>query len=126
AGESENDQLACILELLGMPPQKLISDSKKGNKFFNCNGYPRYCHTKVLPNGTVQIEGSRNSRGKMRGPPGSKDWSMALNGCDDQCFIDFMKRCLDWDPLTRMTPHDAMRHPWIIRRATDKSGQLPP
>src|SRR5699024_9907658 len=54
AGESENDQLACILELLGMPPQKLISDSKKGNKFFNCNGYPRYCHTKVFPNGTVQ------------------------------------------------------------------------
>ena len=115
-GENENDQLSCIIELLGMPPQKLIDVSKRAKIFFSSKGYPRYCLTKVLSDGSVLIEGSRTSRGKMRGPPGSKDWSVALKGCDDECFVDFIKKCLDWDPHTRMTPYAALRHSWLTRR----------
>lgn len=117
-GENETDQLSCIIELLGMPPAKLIDErkSKRAKIFFNSKGYPRYCYTKVLSDGSVLIEGSRTSRGKMRGPPGSKDWSTALKGCDDECFIDFIKKCLDWDPSTRMTPYAALRHSWLTRR----------
>jgi len=117
-GENETDQLSCIIELLGMPPPKLIDErkSKRAKIFFNSKGYPRYCYTKVLSDGSVLIEGSRTSRGKLRGPPGSKDWSTALKGCDDECFIDFIKKCLDWDPSTRMTPYAALRHSWLTRR----------
>uniref|UniRef100_A0A8B9T4X9 Dual specificity tyrosine phosphorylation regulated kinase 3 n=1 Tax=Anas platyrhynchos TaxID=8839 RepID=A0A8B9T4X9_ANAPL len=55
-GEDEGDQLACMMELLGMPPQKLLDQSK----------------------------------GKIRGAPGNKDWVTALKGCDDPLFIDKM------------------------------------
>jgi hypothetical protein len=51
----------------------------------------------------------RSKRGKQRGPPASKDWSQALKNCDDPMFIDFLKRCLEWDPQTRLTPAQALR-----------------
>jgi dual specificity tyrosine-phosphorylation-regulated kinase 2/3/4 len=51
----------------------------------------------------------RSKRGKPRGPPGSRDWSQALKNCDDPLFIDFLKRCLEWDPQTRITPTQALR-----------------
>ena len=33
---------------------------------------------------------------------------------DDRSFIDFVRRCLDWDPETRMSPDEALRHAWIL------------
>ncbi|KAK4336672.1 hypothetical protein RND71_043676 [Anisodus tanguticus] len=58
----------------------------------------------------------RSRRGKLRGTPGSKDWHTALKNCDDVYFIDFIERCLDWDPYLRMTPYHALRHSWLRSR----------
>uniref|UniRef100_A0A8C2HLK1 mitogen-activated protein kinase n=1 Tax=Cyprinus carpio TaxID=7962 RepID=A0A8C2HLK1_CYPCA len=84
-GEDEGDQLACVIELLGMPSQKLLDSSKRAKNF-------------------------------LRGPPGSRDWVTALKGCDDPLFLDFLKQCLEWDPSLRLTPSQALRHPWLRRR----------
>ncbi len=43
-GEDEGDQLSCIVELLGMPPQKLLEASKRAKNFISSKGYPRYTH----------------------------------------------------------------------------------
>ncbi|KAG9352897.1 hypothetical protein JZ751_017473 [Albula glossodonta] len=115
-GEDEGDQLACMMEILGMPPQKLLEQSKRAKNFINSKGHPRYCTATTLSNGTVVLNGGRSRRGKMRGPPGSKEWVTALKGCDDPTFIDFLKKCLDWDPATRMTPVQALRHSWLFKR----------
>ncbi|XP_025755454.1 dual specificity tyrosine-phosphorylation-regulated kinase 2 isoform X2 [Oreochromis niloticus] len=115
-GEDEADQLACIIELLGMPSQKLLDGSKRAKNFVSSKGYPRYCTVTTLPDGTTVLNSGRSRRGKMRGPPGSKDWSTALKGCDDAHFIDFLKQCLEWDPALRITPNHALRHPWLRRR----------
>ncbi|XP_066283915.1 dual specificity tyrosine-phosphorylation-regulated kinase 2-like [Branchiostoma lanceolatum] len=115
-GEDEGDQLACMIELQGMPPQKLLDVSKRAKNFISSKGYPRYCSVKTLSDGTTVLDGSRSRRGKWRGPPGSKDWVTALKGCDDPLFIDFLKRCLEWDPAARMTPAAALRHAWLRRK----------
>lgn len=115
-GEDEADQLACIMELLGPPPQKLLDQAKRAKNFISSKGYPRYCTVTTLPDGAVVLGAGRSRRGKLRGPPGSKDWSSALKGCDDPMFVDFLKRCLEWDPATRMTPAAALRHAWLRRR----------
>ncbi|XP_056413974.1 dual specificity tyrosine-phosphorylation-regulated kinase 3 isoform X1 [Hyla sarda] len=125
-GEDEGDQLACMMELLGAPPPKLLEQAKRAKNFVNSKGYPRYCTVTTLPNGSVVLNGSRSRRGKMRGAPGSKDWVAALKGCEDALFIDFLKGCLNWDPTARMTPSQALRHQWICKRmpkppVTDKS-----
>ncbi|XP_029969493.1 dual specificity tyrosine-phosphorylation-regulated kinase 2 [Salarias fasciatus] len=115
-GEDEADQLACIMELLGMPAQKLLDASKRAKNFVSSKGYPRYCAVTTQPDGSVALGAGRSRRGKVRGPPASKEWSAALKGCDDPLFLDFLKQCLEWDPALRMTPSQALRHPWLRRR----------
>ena len=115
-GEDEGDQLACMIELLGMPPQRVLDTSKRAKNFFSSKGYPRYCSVTTLPDGSTMLQGGRSRRGKTRGPPSSKEMPTALKGCDDALFLDFLKKCLDWDPATRMTPPQALRHAWLRRR----------
>lgn len=117
-GEDEGDQLACIIELLNMPPESLKQQAKpcRLKQFISSKGYPRYCATEILPNGRLIFLGGKSQRGKPRGPPASRTWTQALGGCDDLNFIDFVRRCLEWDPQLRMTPEMALRHPWIVRR----------
>lgn len=115
-GEDEADQLACIIELLGMPPPKLLEQSKRAKNFINSKGYPRYCTASVLPDGTTVLTGGLSRLGKTRGPPGSKELRRALKGCDDHLFLDFIQRCLEWDPEQRMSPNTALRHAWLRRR----------
>lgn len=115
-GEDEGDQLACMIEVLGMPSQGLLDQSKRAKNFINSKGQPRYCTVTTLPDGTTILNGGRSRRGKVRGPPGSKDMVKALKGCDDPLFLDFLKRCLEWEPQSRMNPSQALRHPWLRRR----------
>lgn len=64
----------------------------------------------------VFVIAGRSRRGKIRGIPGSKNLTAALKGCDDPLFLDFLKRCLDWDPSARLTPSQALRHAWLRRK----------
>lgn len=52
-----------------------------------------------------------NSRGKQR-VPGSKPLSQALKS-NDPVFLDFLSKCLEWDPTKRIKPDEAMKHPWF-------------
>ncbi|KAK2727175.1 dual specificity tyrosine-phosphorylation-regulated kinase 2-like isoform X1 [Artemia franciscana] len=142
-GEDEGDQLACMMELLDMPPARLLEGSKRSKLFVNSKGYPRYCTATTSITGQVILNGGISRRGKHRGPPGSKSLAMALKGKtnkstsssseviidgesstdplsdmseDETLFMDFINRCLDWDPQTRMTPEEALRHSWLRRR----------
>lgn len=60
-----------------------------------------------------------NSRGKIR-RPGTKSIPQALR-CHDILFIDFIEKCLRWDPRQRMRPHEALRHEWIAQVASGSS-----
>ncbi|KAL8603430.1 hypothetical protein ACOMHN_053097 [Nucella lapillus] len=77
-GEDEGDQLACIIEVLVMPPQKLLDSSKRARNFITSKGYPRYCSVATLPDGSAVLNGGRSRRGKPRGPPSSKEIAVAL------------------------------------------------
>ncbi|XP_043280440.1 dual specificity tyrosine-phosphorylation-regulated kinase 2-like [Venturia canescens] len=115
-GEDEADQLSCIIELLGMPPRKLIESADRSRHFFSSKGHPRYCKATTIASGSTVLLGGVSRRGKFRGPPGSKVLKDALKGCEDPLFLDFIKRCLQWDPERRMTPSKALRHAWLRRR----------
>ena len=86
------------------------------NNGFFFAGYPRYCTATTLPDGTTVLNGGRSRRGKPRGPPGSRELQTALKGEGDPLFLDFIRRCLEWDPATRMNPSSALKHAWLRRR----------
>ncbi|KAF9917176.1 hypothetical protein BGZ65_013002, partial [Modicella reniformis] len=52
-----------------------------------------------------------NSKGKKR-RPGSKSLAQALK-CNDPLFLDFIARCLVWDPEKRLKPREGLQHEWI-------------
>lgn len=53
-----------------------------------------------------------NTRGKIR-LPNTKPLHQILR-CNSPNFLDFIERCLDWNPMTRITPLEALMHDWII------------
>ena len=55
----------------------------------------------------------KNSRGKYRKPNG-KPLDYVI-GDEDPDFNDFVSRCLDWNPETRLTPDDALKHVWVLK-----------
>ncbi|KAH8724049.1 hypothetical protein GQ44DRAFT_709077 [Phaeosphaeriaceae sp. PMI808] len=95
-GENEQEQLACIMEIFGPPEKHLIEKSSRKKLFFDSLGKPRV---------TVSTKGRRRR-------PSSKTLQQALK-CDDEAFLDFISRCLRWDPERRMKPEEAMQHPFI-------------
>ncbi|KAH8410022.1 hypothetical protein KR009_004240, partial [Drosophila setifemur] len=95
-GENEVEQLACIMEVLGLPPKVLISVARRRRLFFDSRDAPR-CIT--------------NTKGRKR-TPGSKSLAQILH-CQDRYFIDFLQRCLEWDPAERMTPDEAAQHEFL-------------
>lgn len=104
-GENEQEQLACIMEIFGPPEKHLIEKSSRKKLFFDSLGKPRV---------TVSSKGRRRR-------PSSKTLQQALK-CDDEAFLDFIARCLRWDPERRMKPDEAMQHEFItgIRKATQQ------
>uniref|UniRef100_A0A8C9VM16 dual-specificity kinase n=1 Tax=Scleropages formosus TaxID=113540 RepID=A0A8C9VM16_SCLFO len=96
-GENEEEQLACIMEIFGVPPEDFIKTAPRRKFFFDLKGYPRHV---------------TNSKGQRR-QPNSKNLTSVLD-TSDPLFLDFIKRCLMWDPSKRMTPDEAMCHKWIL------------
>ncbi|KAI9055935.1 hypothetical protein LZ554_000870 [Drepanopeziza brunnea f. sp. 'monogermtubi'] len=95
-GENEQEQLACIMEVFGPPGKHLVDKSTRKKLFFDSMGKPRL---------TVSSKGRRRR-------PSSKSLEQVLK-CNDEVFLDFITRCLRWDPDTRMKPEEAIRHEFL-------------
>ncbi|KAI8902517.1 kinase-like domain-containing protein [Globomyces pollinis-pini] len=95
-GENEIEQLACIMEVKGLPDPVLLSHGSRTRTFFDSSGAPRTL---------------TNSKGKTR-RPGTKTLSSILR-CTDMAFLDFIEKCLIWNPAQRMKPSEALSHPFI-------------
>ncbi|KAF7195564.1 DYRK-family kinase pom1 [Pseudocercospora fuligena] len=107
-GENEQEQLACIMEIFGPPDRHLVERCTRKKLFFDSVGKPRV---------TVSSKGRRRR-------PSSKTLSQALK-TDDEAFLDFLARCLRWDPDRRMKPHDAINHPFITNQPLQQRPGIP-
>eukprot|EP00929_Paragymnodinium_shiwhaense_P024531 TRINITY_DN1505_c0_g1_i2.p1 TRINITY_DN1505_c0_g1~~TRINITY_DN1505_c0_g1_i2.p1 ORF type:complete len:753 (-),score=155.35 TRINITY_DN1505_c0_g1_i2:78-2336(-) len=96
-GENEMEQFACIMEICGLPPQRILENSTRYKMFFDSNGNPR-----LVP----------NSRGKTR-RPGGKELQAVLRTTETR-YVDFLQGCLQWHPRERFTPEDALQQEWIL------------
>ena len=99
-GESEAEQLLCIMEVRGLPPDYIIDKAFKKKHYFEGNS------PKIVA----------NSRGKRR-VPGSKSLEGMLKN-NDVKFVELLESkgylgCLDWDAERRITPDQALLHEWL-------------
>ena len=90
-GENEMEQLAYIMEIKGVPADYILELSQRRKLFFDSDNQPIIV---------------ANSRGKKR-RPATKTMKGVLK-CEDESFLEFINLCLDWDPVTRMSPLQAL------------------
>ncbi|KAF9904436.1 serine/threonine protein kinase, CMGC, dual-specificity, partial [Linnemannia zychae] len=108
-GENEQEQLTCIMEIQGVPDRYLVEKSSRKKVFFDSNGNPKL----VV-----------NSKGKKR-KPGTKTLGQVLK-CADVLFLDFISKCLIWDPEKRMKPREGLQHEWISDVKSPSRAQFSP
>ena len=95
-GESEDEQIACLMEVLGLPPKSLLKQATRAQKFFDSENCPK---------------SFMNSRGKVRKVNG-RTLESVMKGADTG-LVELVKRCLDWDPVTRIGPDEILAHSWM-------------
>ncbi|XP_062847706.1 dual specificity tyrosine-phosphorylation-regulated kinase 4-like [Trichomycterus rosablanca] len=103
-GHSEVEIMSRIMEVLGKPPTQYTSLRKE--LFFDFKGRP----LRVL-----------DRHGELR-VIGSKNLASILN-TSDELFLDFIQRCLTWDPGMRLTAQKALQHKWIQEGPKAKTRQ---
>ncbi|KAA8916158.1 hypothetical protein TRICI_001690 [Trichomonascus ciferrii] len=85
-GENEQEQIACIMEIFGVPDKALISKCTRRKLFFDSMGNPR-----------------PSSSSKRKRQPNSRTMQQELK-TNDQTLIDFISSFLSWNPKRRTTP----------------------
>lgn len=96
-GESEKEQMLLVMEVLGLPPKEILLPAERRKKFFDDD------FKCIIPQ-----EGSKHRE------PGSVSLNDVL-GSNDPDFVNFISRCLEWDPFKRLTPAEGLVHPWILK-----------
>ena len=103
-GESEFHQLLKIIEVIGKPPVEVLKKSSKCEQFFDSNMEPRKF---VNKKSEIYV-------------PVQRSLNEILN-CPSSLFVDFVARCLTWEPETRLKPLEGLEHPWIAEGLKKKS-----
>mmetsp|Transcript_8324 Transcript_8324/g.8219 ORF Transcript_8324/g.8219 Transcript_8324/m.8219 type:complete len:84 (+) Transcript_8324:1252-1503(+) len=82
-----------MMATLGTPPIKLIERAYAKSDYFDQNNHPII---KENSNGETFL-------------PSSRPLAEVFEGCDFK-FINFLERCLTWDPKNRITAEEGLLH----------------
>ncbi|ODM87194.1 Dual specificity tyrosine-phosphorylation-regulated kinase 2 [Orchesella cincta] len=95
------DQLALAMEVFGVPPPEFLKVCSRAKNFFK-DGKPYVADFR--------------SYAEYRGKAGSRNLSLVLKNCKDVHFQDFIRGCFTWDPKARLTPSQALVHPFLTNK----------
>lgn len=101
-GHSETDQLGRIMHVIGVPPIKVLNHATRVNQFFMDDG-----EAILEPDSTGMI----NKPGKLN----------LSDLVEDSELCAFLKKCLEWDPDSRFSAEDALKHPWIFKGSNQRT-----
>ena len=96
-GSNEHEQIWLFMEVIGLPPAHVLKVSSKAKAYFDKGGKP------------VQVQGWNEGK-----DPLTRALDQVLFSAPDE-LIDFVSRCLVWDPTERLRPCEALRHPFLTK-----------
>ena len=103
-GDSEMQQLLCIMEYLGVPGVDFLAKATRKKVFFEIDGRP-----KIAP----------DKKGRIR-KPGAKRLRELLKNSESS-FINLIECCFVWEPTFRITPQQALVSDWIVEGMKSKA-----
>ncbi|KAH3763320.1 Serine/threonine-protein kinase minibrain [Pelomyxa schiedti] len=106
-GRTETDQLLKIVEILGVPPFQMIEDASNLKSIFHQEG----CTYEVSKEHRSGL--SYNTLGKIIGVERhSVDPTYGITATYTH-FLDFVRKTVDYNPATRITPEQGRHHPLL-------------
>ena len=92
-GDSERSQLLLYSECLGLPSKKYINMASRNRSVLEA-----YCD--LTPRDNLEKSNQKRTlRERLK--------------CEDEIFLDLIKKCLEWDPSKRITTEEALNDKWI-------------
>lgn len=98
----EGELLERFIEYLGPVPSEILSKGKRVSKFYS---------------DSFELRPNLSKKGRQRKKPFSRSLHHFLKGTTemDQLFLHLVSRCLDYNPSKRITPKEALEHPWMLK-----------
>lgn len=114
AAKNERDLLLYHMEVCGVPPAHILDRASRTAEFFS-RAPTGYHSLRVV---------DRKGRSRI---PGSRPLASVVQ-TDDAMLLDFLAGCFEWDPARRLTPDEALAHPFLTRASTARSlvSPIPP
>ena len=94
-GRNEHELLVYIIEVIGLPPFSILTDSYKKTYYYN-----NYSNKHL-----------RDSKGRLRHPE-TRPINRVVNS-NNMSLINLITQCLEWDPIKRITPSKALELEWL-------------
>ena len=102
-GANEKECIALIMEVCGVVPKAVVAQAPRRQVFFNEDYTPK-------------LEGT--SKGRIL--PAARSLVSVL-GNSNAMLLSFVQACLNVDPEKRLTPEQALKHPWLSNRKVASS-----
>ena len=114
-GSDEMEQINYIMKFLGIPPKFFIENSPKSGYFFNVENNEYYSELIKYTN----FDNNNKKRNIEEFLGIKKNNINSSNKTNNNIvlvdnFIDFISKCLEWNPKDRITPEEGLMHPFII------------
>lgn len=105
----EGELLERIIEYLGPVPPEVLAKGKRVNKFYDESG---------------ELRPNLSKKGRQRKKPFSRSVQNFLKPPDahaDTSFVHLVTRCFEYNPQKRITPREALEHPWMQKMSNTVS-----
>lgn len=109
--KNEKDLLLYHMEVCGVPPAAVLDHASRTAEFFSKDHTGYHSLRVVDRKGRARVAGSRTLQSTV--------------ASEDPDLLAFLERCFDWNPKTRITPSEALEHPFLTRRAPGRSLMSP-
>ncbi|TWW69454.1 Homeodomain-interacting protein kinase 2 [Takifugu flavidus] len=109
-GNNEYDMMRSIVELLGQPPNRMLDAGIKTNQYFKKSLCPWNRSWKL------KTHLKQNSSDKLLDSLDDLLSAFRTKGCENpdlSLFVDMLKKMLDLDPATRITPAQLLQHGFL-------------
>ena len=109
-GTDSSDQLAKIVELKGTPPHNMIKKSLRGFQIFDLRNFQLLTVNNPKHNSVAELI--------------EKNSSWAEDPFEFKSFLDLLEKMLVYDPKDRLTPQEALRHPFFSDLNSSLEGKV--
>ena len=112
-GRDEVDQMGCIVECLGMPPEELLSTSSKVTRYFDSK---RRLYQGKQKGEREPPPSTPNGPPLSNKVPASKSIAQLFrsrHSDDEEQLASLLLECLRYMPSQRLTPKQALMNPWL-------------